>query len=140
MKNNKIYLGAILGVVILLASCEKDSFVSDPTSFDKKKNVGFYQDSKTLYVFNQITDQLYYNKTNNTFRIMSDEGNNYVDVVLSGPIPEKGEKVTASIKNNGIGSLKDYSSVEFEVRKKTEDNCWLWSSSAGLGIVAYYVE
>lgn len=140
MKINKILIG-LTALVLCFASCkqQEETFYSS-LFFLKKTDIGLYNEAKPLYTFNKANDQLYFNKTTNTFRIVSDDSNNYVEVVFAEPIPMQDAMLTASIKNGGLGDVADQSAVEFQVLKKDVNKCWLWNQKSGLGLIVFYVE
>lgn len=123
-----------------LTSCEgNDPKGLTPDQFEKRSAVGFYEGDKALYLFNTNKDQLYFNKTTNTFRIMVDEGDKYIEVALASAVPTKGATVKGTVTNNGFGSIKNYKSVDFEVLKKNGENCWLWCGAENLGVVIFFI-
>lgn len=107
--------------------------------FEQRSSVGFYEGGKAVYLFNKNRDQLYFNTTSNTFRIMVDEGDKYVEVAFASSIPDEGGKVNGTVTNNGYENIKNYKSVDFDVLKRSDENCWLWSSKENLGVIIFFI-
>lgn len=138
MKINKILLGLI--TVLCLVSCKQDDKpIYSSTFFLQKNTIGLYNEAKVIYTFNKSKDQLYFNQTNNTFRIVADDSGNYLEVVFASPLPRIGEMVVASIKDGGLSKVQDMTDIQFEVMQKDGDVCWLWNQEAGLGLIIFYV-
>ena len=86
-----------------------------------------------------LTDQLYFNKATNTFRIVSNDGTKYIEVAFAAPIGSVGAKVQASVKSEGFEDVENFDSIEFEIMKKEGQNCWLWCQAHALGVLAFYI-
>ena len=74
-----------------------------------------------VYTFNQSDGQGYFNKSKLTYRIMNNEGNKYVQFVLSAE-PVVGQSVDVKMTSKGIKELS--SSVTYKAMKvdRLEDN------------------
>lgn len=140
MKINKIVIVLVLAALAIVSCKEDDKTTLSSDFFVKRSQVGFYKEAKVIYTINQSQEQLYFNTTTNTFRIISDDGINYIEVVFDSPIPRINDKVTASIKNGGLSSVENNKSIEFEVMKKEGNNCWLWNQKSGLGLIIFHIE
>ena len=89
-----------------------------------KKSVTFTvhaEKGKAVYTFNQSDGQGYFNKSKLTYRIMNNEGNKYVQFVLSAE-PVVGQSVDVKMTSKGIKELS--SSVTYKTMKvvRMEDN------------------
>lgn len=73
------------------------------------------------YTFNHSDGQGYFNKSKKTYRIMNNDGNKYVEFVLSAE-PVVGESVNVELTSKGIKELS--SSVTYKAMKvdSIEDN------------------
>ncbi len=137
---NKIYAALLaVSVAAIAAGCVEKGPEHTPALFENKTTEGFYNGGVSLYSFSKNKDQLYFNKGTNTFRIMTDDGMKYAEVVLESSIPGVGESVTGTVSNHGLGQVKDYNSLQFEVIKKTGEQVWLWNGKVGLGVLMFYV-
>lgn len=79
------------------------------------------EQGKSTYTFNQSDGQGYFNKSKLTYRIMNNEGNKYVQFVLSAE-PVAGQSVDVKMTSKGIKELS--SSVTYKAMKvdRLEDN------------------
>jgi hypothetical protein len=79
------------------------------------------EQGKSVYTFNQSDGQGYFNKSKLTYRIMNNEGNKYVQFVLSAE-PVAGQSVDVKMTSKGIKELS--SSVTYKAMKvdRLEDN------------------
>lgn len=144
MKTRHILL-LLAGLLLLGATgCKREKTATDTSlmreQFKRKTLPGLYQDTKTLYAMDKINDQLYYNVSNNTARIVSDDGSAYIEFVLSGPVENLSLNGTTNvtISSKGKGDLPSYDNLEMLVLQKEDNLCWLWSSKRQLGAVIYY--
>lgn len=101
---------------------------------------GIYKVAKPQYAFNKTTDQLYFNKATNTFRIVSNDGSKWIEVKLQSPVGSVGETLKASLKSQGFDGVENHDAIEFEIMKKEGEKCWLWSQAHTLGVLAFYVQ
>lgn len=137
---NKIYVAVLaVSVAAIVTGCVKKGPEHTPALFENKTTEGFYNGGVALYAFSKSKDQMYFNKGTNTFRIMTDDGMKYAEVVLESSIPGVGGTVTGTVSNHGLGQVKNYDSLQFEVIKKTEEQVWLWDGKVGLGVLMFYV-
>lgn len=139
---NYILVLAILGGAVLLSGCKKDNGMNVTSyMFEKKTVPGIYQDAKAYYSFKNETDQLYFNSATNTFRIVSDTGDRYFEVVMDEPIGNVGKVIKLSVYNHGLdSSIPILEGVDFEIKKKEGNFCWLWNQSSAIGIIVFYVK
>ena len=139
---NYILALAILGGALFLSGCKKDNGMNVTSyMFEKKTVPGIYQDAKAYYSFKNETDQLYFNSATNTFRIVSDTGDRYFEVVMDVPIGNVGKVIKLSVRNHGLdSSIPILESVDFEIKKKEGNFCWLWNQSSAIGIIVFYVK
>lgn len=144
MKTRHILL-LLAGLLLLGATgCKREKTATDTPlmreQFKRKTLPGLYQDTKTLYAMDKINDQLYYNVSNNTARIVSDDGSAYIEFALSGPVENLSLNGTTNvtISSKGKGDLPSYDNLEMLVLQKEDNLCWLWSSKRQLGAVIYY--
>ncbi len=79
------------------------------------------EQGRSTYTFNQSDGQGYFNKSKLTYRIMNNEGNKYVQFVLSAE-PKVGQIVDVKMTSKGIKELS--SSVTYKAMKvdRLEDN------------------
>ena len=95
------------------------------TYMDLQETPGVYtfvnEQGKAVYTFNQSDGQGYFNKSKLTYRIMNNEGNKYVQFVLSAE-PVAGQSVDVKMTSKGIKELS--SSVTYKAMKvdRLEDN------------------
>lgn len=131
----------VTAAAVALVGCETRNPGINVTSreFEKKVTEGVYKVAKAQYAFVKTTDQLYFNKATNTFRIVSNDGTKYIEVAFAAPIGSVGAKVQASIKSEGFEDVENFDSIEFEIMKKEGQNCWLWSQAHALGVLAFYI-
>ena len=139
---NYILALAILGGALFLSGCKKDNGMNVTSyMFEKKTVPGIYQDAKAYYSFKNETDQLYFNSATNTFRIVSDTGDRYFEVVMDEPIGNVGKVIKLPVRNHGLDSpIPILESVDFEIKKKEGNFCWLWNQSGAIGIIVFYVK
>ncbi|HIW97296.1 MAG TPA: hypothetical protein H9866_02230 [Candidatus Tidjanibacter gallistercoris] len=142
MRLKYILLSAMACAVVLFAGCKQSQpgINVTPKEFEKKTTEGVYKVAKAQYAFNKTKDQLYFNRTTNTFRIVSDDGTKYVEVVLDSPVGSVGEKVKATVRSKGIDGVDNYDSIELEIRKKEGEKCWLWNQANTFGVLMFYVQ
>ena len=97
--------------------------------------------NKTLYALDKINDQLYYNATTRTSRIVADDGASYVQFVLSAPAEDliADSKVNVTISSKGKGDIPSYENLSMVVLKKDQNYFWLWNGQRQIGILYYYV-
>lgn len=133
---------AILGGVVFLSGCKKDNGMNVTSyMFEKKTVPGIYQDTKAYYSLKNETDQLYFNSATNTFRIVSGTGDRYFEVVMDEPIGNVGKVIKLSVHNHGLdSSIPILEGVDFEIKKKEGNFCWLWNQSSAIGIIVFYVK
>lgn len=88
------------------------------TYMDLQETPGVYtfvnEQGKAVYTFNQSDGQGYFNKSKLTYRIMNNEGNKYVQFVLSAE-PVVGQSVDVKMTSKGIKELS--SSVTYKAMK-----------------------
>ncbi len=142
MKLKHIVWMALLGAAVLLAGCQprQPKINVNSKEFQKKVTEGIYKVAKPQYAFNKTTDQLYFNKATNTFRIVSNDGSKWIEVKLQSPVGSVGETLKASLKSQGFDGVENHDAIEFEIMKKEGEKCWLWSQAHTLGVLAFYVK
>ena len=138
-----ILILAAVGMTLVMTGCNKNDAPEAPVTsrlFLNKSVPGIYSGAKSIHVFTQTLNQLYTNKTTNTFRIVSHSGDEYVQIVLDGPVGSIGSKCHATVSNVGLGDkVPNYNNVEFEILKKESGYCWLWSDKELVGILLLYL-
>ncbi|MBP3382389.1 MAG: hypothetical protein J6K78_00580 [Tidjanibacter sp.] len=126
----RIFTIATLILAAALTSCVTpetgDKQLDALTSYMDLQDVpGVYtyanEQGKSTYTFNQSDGQGYFNKSKLTYRIMNNEGNKYVQFVLSAE-PVAGQSVDVKMTSKGIKELS--SSVTYKAMKvdRLEDN------------------
>ena len=131
---------AVAAATVALVGCERPKGINVTSKeFERKVTEGVYKVAKAQYAFNKTTDQLYFNKATNTFRIVSNDGTKYIEVAFAAPIGSVGAKVQASVKSEGFEDVENFDSIEFEIMKKEGQNCWLWCQAHALGVLAFYI-
>ncbi len=126
----RIFTIATLILAVALTSCVTpetgDKQLDALTSYMDLQDVpGVYtyanEQGKSVYTFNQSDGQGYFNKSKLTYRIMNNEGNKYVQFVLSAE-PVAGQSVDVKMTSKGIKELS--SSVTYKAMKvdRLEDN------------------
>lgn len=136
------YIFTAVAAALMLSGCDGNNGHTPAVSssmFLRKTNPGIYQGPASLFTFTKTDHQLYVNTTTNTYRMLTDEGDKYVQVVLDSPIPGMGEKVQATITSKGVEGVGNYDSIEMELLKKDNENCWLWSQENNLGVLIFYI-
>ena len=94
---------AVAAATVALVGCERPKGINVTSKeFERKVTEGVYKVAKAQYAFNKTTDQLYFNKATNTFRIVSNDGTKYIEVAFAAPIGSVGAKVQASVKSEGF--------------------------------------
>ncbi len=133
MKLKHIVWMALLGAAVLLAGCQprQPKINVNSKEFQKKVTEGIYKVAKPQYAFN---------KTTNTFRIVSNDGSKWIEVKLQSPVGSVGETLKASLKSQGFDGVENHDAIEFEIMKKEGEKCWLWSQAHTLGVLAFYVQ
>lgn len=143
MKNRYLFIMMMVAAIAVAVGCNKNEPVEAPVTsrqFLNKSTPGLYSGAKSLYVFTQTGHQLYVNKSTNTYRIVSQDGSSYVQVVLDGPVSKIGTKYRVNVSSVGLGdSVKNYNDLEMEILNRDSEYCWLWSDKEGLGILLYYI-
>lgn len=115
---------AVAAATVALVGCERPKGINVTSKeFERKVTEGVYKVAKAQYAFNKTTDQLYFNKATNTFRIVSNDGTKYIEVAFAAPIGSVGAKVQASVKSEGFEDVENFDSIEFEIMKKEGQNC-----------------
>lgn len=138
MKRIKYIIMVMIATLTVATGCNKNEPQEAPVTprmFLTKEAPGIYAGAKSVYVFTQTNNQLYINKTTNTYRIVSHSGDEYVQIVLDSQLGRVGSKYTATISNKGADKVTNYDNLELEMLKKDLDNFWLWSEKEGLGIL-----
>ena len=94
---------AVAAATVALVGCERPKGINVTSKeFERKVTEGVYKVAKAQYAFNKTTDQLYFNKATNTFRIVSNDGTKYIEAAFAAPIGSVGAKVQASVKSEGF--------------------------------------
>ena len=82
---------AVAAATVALVGCERPKGINVTSKeFERKVTEGVYKVAKAQYAFNKTTDQLYFNKATNTFRIVSNDGTKYIEVAFAAPIGSVG--------------------------------------------------
>ena len=103
---------AVAAATVALVGCERPKGINVTSKeFERKVTEGVYKVAKAQYAFNKTTDQLYFNKATNTFRIVSNDGTKYIEVAFAAPIGSVGAKVQASVKSEGFEDVENLLAV-----------------------------
>lgn len=140
-----LMLFAGLLLMSLSAGCRREPATDTPLQreqFRRKSLAGIYQENKALYSMDLTNDQLYYNPTTKTSRIVNNEGDAYIQFVLSEPVGTLSvdDPVTVSVTSKGKGDLPTYDNLSMVVLKKENNFCWIWNGKRQLGFLIYYVK
>ena len=89
-----------------------------------------------IFIYDPLTCQLSFNKSDNTYRMYDDRISDWVIVECSERPDTEGQSLTADITWTTSSSIKIERGLRFTVQKTAADGkVWLWNKSKKIGIV-----
>lgn len=142
MNRTGIIINCIITVfcLLLLASCRENEVVIDSKEkelFLKSQDDGIYKNGIGIMLFDDSMHQKSYNMKRKTFRIQTDNQDEYFNVFFE-----------SMPKNKGVKILSDYvyysneekvsSSILLECSQIEGDRVWFWEPDEKIGIIISY--
>lgn len=130
---------------LLILSCSKDQPITttppepvEPTppptyeAFSDVSVIGVYDNAEGVYLFDKAAHQLTVNPQTFTFRIGDNNGDKYIQVVLS-DMPTLEQAVMATLSSN-VG-LEKRTFDDIILLRQEDNRLWLWSESTLTGLL-----
>lgn len=97
--------------------------------------IGLVQRGKTLFSYNKSTCQLAFNRERCTFRVQTDDMQDFFTLTLSEMPSSVGQTLTGNLTWTTTSEVNLRKDVAFEVKKIEDDTFWLWASSGSIGAI-----
>lgn len=137
MKRMIQYLPAVLGAILLLASCT-DNPEMDPALLNLENGYVLEIHGLVIYQFTDARCQLTFNADRAEFRVGDDKMSDHYILTCNRVPSAKGDVVVADLAWSAGATVQKRSSLSFQVEKVAEDGrIWLWDSRDGIAVIVY---
>ncbi len=127
---NIIKLICLFVSVTVMSCCTEPEITGPKKDFMTQDVCGIYSTDEALFVYYDLSCQLYHSPTKYSSRILADDLSKYITITFKSDI-SAGSTVKGSVSLKGLsGSFKDY---DLEILKMENGKAWVWNGKNNIG-------